>query len=111
MPKISRNKLEPDVNELILKRLVRTFTKLNKEEELDRLLKNLFTGTERIMLAKRINIAMLLEEGLSYEKISKKLKVSHATISFVRQSLLIRDAHYKELIEDLNRLLGKKNNS
>ena len=94
------------MNELILKRLVQAFTRINREDELDKLLKNLLTGTERIMLAKRINIAMLLEGGSSYEEISRKLKVSHATISFVRQVLLGEGRHYKELIGGLNKILG-----
>lgn len=42
-----------------------------------------FSESEQTVFAKRLTILMLLDEGKSYEEISKELKVSSATISSI----------------------------
>lgn len=44
------------------------------------------TPTERIVFAKRLEIALLLHRGKSYDEISKKLNVSSATISSISEN-------------------------
>ena len=56
----------------------------NKKEMLDFFL-GLLTSSEALMLARRIQIAQLLEEGMGYVEIQKKLKVSSQTIHSVDQ--------------------------
>ncbi len=43
------------------------------------------TPTEKSVFAKRLEILWLLNQGMSYEAISKQLKVSSATISAVAE--------------------------
>lgn len=106
MPKISKNKLDSRISRLILEQLIVAFQSLNKKDEVGRLFRSLFTKTEQIMLAKRLATAMLLEQGESYAVISNTLKISNATISFVRQAILNEDQEYVDLIKMLNKLVG-----
>ncbi len=101
MAKISRFKLEKDTERLILKQLVKIFKEINKEDDIDALFDNLFTRSEKIILAKRIAIAILLEKEWDYFRIGKKLKVSHATISFVKNSKLGASPAYQQLFKGL----------
>lgn len=103
MPKISRFKLEKDIEGLILRQLAKIFQEVNKEEDIDALFNNLFTRSEKIMLAKRIAIAILLEKEWDYFRISKKLKVSPTTISFVKNSKLNTGSLYQKLLKGIEK--------
>ncbi len=103
MSKISQNKLDPKINVAILEQLTASIANLKKDSEVAGLIDSLFTKTERLMLAKRLAIAMLLERGVTYPKISKALKVSSVTISFVRNSIMKNNEDYSQLIKSLNK--------
>lgn len=45
------------------------------------------TPSERILIWKRLAIAVLLEEGLIYRRIGEMLNVTRVTISFVKHKL------------------------
>jgi len=101
MPKISRNKLEKSVYDEIVNRLMATFAMVTTSREITELFDGLFTKTERLMFAKRLAIAVLLERGYSYGAISKKLKVSSVTIGFIRNGMLKENVLYEKLIQEL----------
>lgn len=65
----------------ILKQLYRLLADLRTPHEVAEFLSCFMTDTERLVFAKRLAIAWLLEQGFSYEEISKQLNVSSATIS------------------------------
>ena len=48
---------------------------------------DLFSTTERQVIAKRVAIALFLDKGRSYENIKQTLKVSSATIASVQDTL------------------------
>lgn len=104
MPKVSRNKLEAKIYEAILGYLVGILTSLTAKEEINDLIDGLFTRTERLMLAKRLAIAALLEQGVSYKEISKTLKVSSVTIGFVKNSIMKNNRSYDSLIKSIQKL-------
>ena len=104
MPKISRYKLEKDFERLILRQLAETFGEVIKGAEMDLLMDNLFTKSEKIMLAKRLTIAILLDRGWDYAKISQRLKVSPTTISFVKNSKFNSSPAYENLIKNLDKV-------
>jgi uncharacterized protein YerC len=104
MPKISRNKLDDKAYQAILNQLHYAFARLGNDKEIADLMDNLFTQTERLMVAKRLAIAMLLEKGLTYPEISQILKVSSATISFVRNGVMKYNENYQKLIQALQKL-------
>jgi TrpR-related protein YerC/YecD len=99
MPKISKNKLDKAAHEFISNNLIDTLTELDDKKEIASFMDSLFTQTERLMLAKRLAIAALLERGLSYTKISKLLKVSSVTIGFVRNSIMKNNNPYTSLVK------------
>ena len=103
MPKISRYKLEKQIEELILKQLAQVFQKITKEDDISLVINNLFTKTERAMLAKRLAIAILLNKGWNYTAISNALKVSPTTISFIKNSKLNTNPEYEDLLNKLER--------
>ena len=104
MPKISRYKLEKRMEELILRQLAQIFQKITEEDGVSLLMNNLFTRTEKIMLAKRIAIAILLEKEWNYTAISNALKVSPTTISFVKNSKLNASPEYEKLLGKVERI-------
>ena len=104
MPKISRYKLEKEIEGLILDQFAEVLREVNKTSDIKALIGNLFTPSERIMLAKRLAIAILLENGWDYSKIVKKLKVSPTTISFVKNSKLNLSPAYEKLLQNLEKI-------
>ena len=102
MSKVSRNKLDSKIYSAIIKQLTASVINLKKDSEVAGLFDSLFTKTEILMLAKRLAIAMLLERGITYPKISSALKVSSVTISFVRNSIMKDNENYSRLIKLLN---------
>ena len=104
MPKISRNKLQAEDYKAILNSLIVVFANLGNNRDVAELFEKLFTRTEKLMFAKRLAIAMLLERGLNYAEISKKLKVSSTTIAFVRNGIMREGSVYERLIKKLNGL-------
>ncbi len=75
-----------------------------KQEVIDFLI-GLFTPSETLMIARRIQIAkMLLNENNSYEIIRKKLKVSNQTISKVEHWLKSDEQKNKIIVTKLNQI-------
>jgi Trp operon repressor len=80
MPHISRRKLNKNTQLKIHETLVKTVAKSSSLEKSNSLIEELLTPTEKIMLAKRLTIIILSMKGYSSYRISKILKVSHATV-------------------------------
>src|SRR3989344_584455 len=81
MPHVSRYKLTPSTEQELIKTLELVLTKISKEEDLSDFLLALLTPTERIMLAKRLAIIILLKEGLTESSIASALHVTRITVS------------------------------
>ncbi len=101
MPKVSKNKLDKSAYAFIDGNLVAALSNLADTKQMANLLDSLFTQTERLMLAKRLAIAVLLERGLSYKKISSMLKVSSVTIGSVRNSIMRNNDPYINLVKQI----------
>lgn len=80
MPHVSKNPLEKDVYFRILDGLYWLLADIKSPPEMKRFLGDFFTKTERIMLAKRLAVALMITEGYEPEIIRRVLKVSTATI-------------------------------
>lgn len=83
---VSNKSLKPATEELVLDQLYSLLADLKRPQDIQSFLSSLMTPTERLVFAKRLQIAWLLKQGLSYEDISKTLNVSSATISSVAES-------------------------
>jgi|SRR3989344_9236829 len=79
MPHISQKSLKKEDFLKIKKQMVRTIAPY-KERHTKMILGELLTGTEQLMLAKRLAIIFMLIEGFSFYRIEKTLNVSTSTI-------------------------------
>jgi len=70
---------------------------------------DLLTESEVIMLARRLEIAKLLIQGVGYQKIRTKLKVGFDNINAVNCWLRYGRDSYVEVIKKLEKLEAKKN--
>lgn len=81
MPHVSRNKLDQKIEKQLTDTLDIVLTNLSKQDEVKGFLLSLLTPTERIMLAKRLTIIILLNEGFSESEIADTLHVTRVTVS------------------------------
>ena len=103
MPKVSKNLMTKDMDRKIWNTLVRVFREVKTDGEVEMLLNDLLTPSERIMFSKRLAIAFLLNEGKTHLEISKAIKVSFTTINLVSNSKLRGGNGYRYLIEALQK--------
>ncbi|MDP2676337.1 MAG: Trp family transcriptional regulator [bacterium] len=87
MPKISKYKLEKEIYDSISRELRDIFAETKDKKDIENFLNDLLTPTEKIMLAKRLAIVIMLERMYPFRVISKTLKVSEATIGTVKERL------------------------
>jgi len=77
---ISRNKVDDEVLEKLFSLFFEVVGKRENKEEFQRLINDVFSSTERIMVAKRIAIIYLLTKNIDYRIICEVLKVSASTV-------------------------------
>ncbi|MFC1727464.1 YerC/YecD family TrpR-related protein [Patescibacteria group bacterium] len=87
MPRVSKKPISPKTEKLIYQDFCKTVSFLRDEEEIKDFLDDLLTHTEKRMLSKRFQIAVMLVEGLTYQKIIESLQVSDTTVSKVNNWL------------------------
>lgn len=79
----SPNALTSAQEKTLTAHLYTVLTDLKDPQTLQTFVEDFFTPTEQSVFAKRLQVAWLLHQGLSYEAIKDKLHVSSATISSV----------------------------
>ncbi len=82
-------------------RLFKTILNLETIDECYTYFEDLCTIKEIQDMAQRLNTAILLSEGLSYQKITEKADVSTVTIGRVNKCLNYGNGGYKKAIEKL----------
>lgn len=87
MPKINTQTVKTGERKESLRLLSKSLAKLNAEREIDQFLSKILTGTEIIMIARRIKVATLLLTGKSYREIEEELGVGFTTITRVQNWL------------------------
>jgi uncharacterized protein YerC len=80
MVHISKRALKPHIQGQILKQLTLHITRLRGAERTEHFLSEFLTDAERVQLAKRLAIFILLVRGYSFGQIEKLLKVSQVTV-------------------------------
>lgn len=93
VPKLSRKEQEK-----LLISFCRALVEIRTPEEAAHFLKDLLSRQEAEMLAKRIEIARLLVEGMTYVQIQSLLKVSEATVARVNHWLSSSGEGYRLVI-------------
>ncbi len=81
--------------------LYRAIVSIRDEKECRQFLEDLCTVSELKAMAQRIDVAMLLDDGLIYSEILEKTGASSATISRVNRCLHYGSGGYKMVIPRL----------
>lgn len=84
MPQVSRNKLPLSTEKELTESLNLVFSSISKRDEMLKFLNSLLTNTEKLMLAKRLAIVILIKEGLPDSDIATSLNVTRMTVSKLR---------------------------
>ena len=79
-------------------KLAKALALLHSPTEMAQLLRDLLSETEVLMLARRLQIAELLVDGLTYDQIRSKLKVGFTTIAKVQTWLDLYGEGYRTII-------------
>ena len=103
----------------MLNALFESIMKVSGEKAVRDFLGDLFTPTEKIMIAKRLSAALLLYRSYNYRCIADALKLSPTTINTIQHTLLERGDGYRSvfrliekspkvspLLEKLDAILG-----
>jgi len=101
MPQISKNPVHKDVFYEIRDDFLWTLGQLRSEEEVKSFFYDFFTKTERVMLAKRLAIAMMIHKGFTYDDIKFILHVSTSTITSVSHWLDRGGVGVKHILDKL----------
>lgn len=115
---VSKKQLNPNIEKQIHSIFQQLIVDIKNTEEAEQILHDLLTETERLVLAKRLAIALFLDKGRSYDNIRETLKVSSATIASVQDQmggegmqLLLRKVKSEEWAEEwtdkLSNIMGK----
>ncbi len=101
MAQISKLNFETSINRELYKQLLAVLAASVNIEKINLLLSELLTNTEKVMLTKRLAIALLLENGYSYRNIRYVLHVSFPTIRSVQFWLNHGNQGYKEAVHKI----------
>lgn len=82
-------------------RLFQTFLNLETVEDCYAYFEDLCTIKEILDMSQRLDTAILLSKGLSYQKIAEQVEVSSATIGRVSKCLNYGNGGYKKAIAQL----------
>lgn len=108
MSQVSRFMLKPEVWEKIFDLFSDTFLRIKDKRKLNNFFDNFFSPTEKVMLSKRLAIAVLLAKGNDYQSIRNTIRVTTGTIAKV--NLLLKSNNrglYTAVGEILKRDSGK----
>ena len=101
MSQISKYPVSKQISDRIFEIFLNTLVNIKNEDDADQFISDLLTPTEKIMLAKRLAIAFLLEKDYDYRTIQKIIRVSTGTIAIVNLSLHHGSKGYKKLISKI----------
>ena len=101
MGQISKYPIHKSVEKRMFEIFVTTISYLKNTKEVEEFLYDFLSPVEKIMLAKRLAIAVLLAKGYRYPSIIGILRVSPATIATVSLSLKYSGDGYKKMVEKI----------
>lgn len=107
--RVSQRELDTELEKKMFGVWLEALAVCRDEVSADELMRDLLTDTERIVIAKRMAIALLLSHGYGYTEVANILKVSPPTISKVKRWLDERGAGFRKvlsLMEEDEQLIG-----
>ncbi len=105
MPHVSRNKLSKKTERELTSTLNLVLTKVTNGEKMQIFLDVLLTPTEKLMLAKRLAIIILLKEGFLDTQIASSLHLTRITVAKMR---LFHELHGQDFEIALRKLQEQK---
>ena len=106
MPQVSKRLTNQKIAKRLPELLIETIIDCRNKDHTRKFLDDFLTPTEKIMLGKRLAIAVLLLKDYDYATISQLLKVSSATIGKMVNLLRFSDGGLRIMAE---KQLGKEN--
>jgi len=94
---LSKKKINRNLELQLKKMFLGVLADIKSPEEIEIVLNDLLSETERAVVLKRLGIAVYLDKGRSYEDIKNNLKVSSATIASVAE--LLGNPGFQEVIK------------
>src|SRR3989338_9187680 len=101
MTMVSRRKINKQLEKYVFELFVKTIIDLKTEADVADFLQDILSPTERVMLTKRLGIAILLTKGYTYTMIDQTLKVSSPTINHVSYWLKHGNSGYQRVVEKI----------
>jgi uncharacterized protein YerC len=101
MAQVSKYPIHKSVEKRIFEIFRATISHLQSPEDIEEFLHDFLSPVEKIMLAKRLAIAILLAKGYSYPSIRNILRVNPTTIATVSLSLKYSGKGYKKMVEKI----------
>lgn len=95
MPKVSENPISRETERQIFDAFIKTFARIDNPQVLKMFADDLFTPTEKIMLAKRLMAAVLIQKGYAPSVICSILKMSKTTVNTIQRDLRKHGEGYK----------------
>jgi len=114
MPHVSRNKLDKTTEAKLIHTLQVILSGISKEVEMDQFLVSLLSDTEQLMLAKRVAIILLLQQGNEADSVAKAIHVTRETVERLKihfelngngYAVAFRVLESKKLGEDVKQML------
>ena len=100
MPHISQKPLSEEEFKRIYKEFIRSVSRFKDQKSFEQFFWEFLTPTEKVMLAKRLAVIVLLNKGLSSYEIWKFLNVSPSTIE--RLGVKLDRNGYKHIVKTLS---------
>ncbi len=120
MPRISKFKLDKDIQRAILKQFWSSIAMIQNESYASAFFSDLLTSTEEMMLAKRLAAAILIVRGKSATQIKDSIHLSYTTIGSVAswvknakpqtQKILLnfsKQKDWEEILDKIEAMLDK----
>jgi uncharacterized protein YerC len=109
MAQVSKYPVSKDIADRMAEVFQMTISSLNGKEDIEEFFEELLSPVEKIMLAKRLSIAVLLAKGYTYPSIGAVLRVTPSTIAAVSLALKYKGKGYQKAVEKI--LSNEKMNS
>lgn len=101
MPHVSRRSLPRKTELELINSLKVVIRRTNRNEDVEKLISSLLTKTEKLMIAKRLAIIILLKEGLQQQDVADTLSVTRETVERLGLISQVRGEGYEIAIEKL----------
>lgn len=98
---ISQRKIDQEIETLMFGLLLDTFALFNSTKKVDRFLGDILTDTERVVIAKRLAIALMIMKNYGYNQICSTLKVSPPTVAKVKTWLQYKGNGFRQVLKEM----------